>query len=536
MRKPTTKPKKRRQRAACDARALLGGIDTLYLSCKPHVSESVRAKLQEAKAAAQALAASGGVHCPDWLGSRVLPNGAKGYSFLIETEDFTVKVALEHMTQWPGVYLELRSHFLHTHPEGARGACEEALCWVRSQLFYDQDEATVQRAVTFDAAVLSRVDVHIDWQGGFTPRFAEGEVRRFIKPRRLHWHPYFEGTSCTGYRFGEGDILARVYNKTVQCQSRHDDSYTALLEARNEEVQRALLLALVAGLAGYATLAFASAAYGRLYDPSQPVWRLEFQLRREGMTGYKLLAPEADTDDAEALEAEAEADVSAEDLPHIGTLPKLFAHLDALFQHLSYHWLRLVVPAKTKVRSRWPLDPTWVELRRAFPRLVGRTPLDARGYELVRGARYSGRARLLRKMALGVAGSLEVEDASVVSASLAALTQYAQQVAQKEQDRLIKRYVKAKLPDGTVPEDVQHGWRVANERAEQVQHRLQMLLGIFAAYGVLPLDYAPSESVEHLLLQHVDALEAEAETKGGVRALLDAHFSKVYKVPAHAGV
>jgi hypothetical protein len=250
MRKPTSKrgkPTTRRgQRAPSDARALLAGIDTLYLSCKPHVSETVRTKLQEAKAAAQVVAASGEVHCPEWLGARVLPNGAKGYSFLIETEDFTVKVALEHMTQWPGVYLELRSHFLHTYPEGVQGACEEALCWVRNQLFYDQDEATIGQQVTSDAAVPSRVDVHIDWRGGFTPTFAEGEVKRFIKPRRLHWHPYFEGTHCTGYRFGEGDILARVYNKTVQCQSRHDDSYTALLEARNAEVQQALLLAFLA--------------------------------------------------------------------------------------------------------------------------------------------------------------------------------------------------------------------------------------------------------------------------------------------------
>ncbi len=40
---------------------------------------------------------------------------------------------------------------------------------------------------------------------------------------------------------------------------------------------------------------------------------------------------------------------------------------------------------------------------------------------MVRGARYRGRARLLRKMANGLLNSLEVEDTSVASASLTAI-------------------------------------------------------------------------------------------------------------------
>ena len=73
------------------------------------------------------------VHCPEWLGAQVKPKGDRGggYPYLIETEDFTVKVAGDAQTMWPGLYVELRSHFLHAHPGGAKGACEEALCWVR---------------------------------------------------------------------------------------------------------------------------------------------------------------------------------------------------------------------------------------------------------------------------------------------------------------------------------------------------------------------------------------------------------------------
>jgi hypothetical protein len=67
-------------------------------------------------------------------------------------------------------------------------------------------------------------------------------------------------------------------------------------------------------------------------------------------------------------------------------------------------------------------------------------------------------------------------------------------------------------------------------RAKQLEHRVQMLLGIFASHGVLPLEFKPAYSVGDLLLQRLDALELEAEEKGGVQQLLAEHFAKVYKV------
>jgi hypothetical protein len=67
-------------------------------------------------------------------------------------------------------------------------------------------------------------------------------------------------------------------------------------------------------------------------------------------------------------------------------------------------------------------------------------------------------------------------------------------------------------------------------RAERLEHRIEMLLGIFASHGVLPLEFKPAYSVGDLLLQHLDALEQEADEKGGVRHMLADHFAKVYKV------
>lgn len=67
-------------------------------------------------------------------------------------------------------------------------------------------------------------------------------------------------------------------------------------------------------------------------------------------------------------------------------------------------------------------------------------------------------------------------------------------------------------------------------RVEQIEQRVQMLLGIFASHSVLPLEFKPAYSIGDLLLQHLDGLEQEAEEKGGVQQVLADHFAKVYKV------
>src|SRR5262245_30117012 len=105
---------------------LLAGVDTLYFSCDVAISGQTRARLEEEKMRAQIKAAAErSVHCPEWLGARVCPQGARGgYAFLIETEDFSVKLLGERIQHRPGVYIELRSHALHAHPGGPQVACE----------------------------------------------------------------------------------------------------------------------------------------------------------------------------------------------------------------------------------------------------------------------------------------------------------------------------------------------------------------------------------------------------------------------------
>jgi len=492
-------------------RVLLAGPDTLYFSCDATISDEMRATLAEEKARAQVKAMTERtVHCPDWLGARVCPQGARGgYAFLIETEDFSVKLLGERIQHRPGVYIELRSYALHTHPDGPQGACETALRWVREHLFADQAETLAPGALSFAAAKLSRADLHIDWQGGYAPTLsgASQELRCFIRPGKTKWAFYGQGLHPTGYAFGRGHIQARLYNKTRETQEKANDAYAALLTARN----------------------------GAAFDPQQDVWRLEFQLRREGVKGFKLHASPEEDDD----EAEIEAELAAEDLELIGTLPRFFARMNDLFLYLTAHWLRLVEDNGAANRSRLPTHPTWAQLREQFARVAATAatpvPLDEDQWHLVRGARYSGKSRILRRLALGVVKSLEVADTSPTSAALLTLRRWVEQVAQGEEQRLAARCAAHQARLGYVPPWVQRGMGARWERVERVEHRVQMLLGVFAAKGVLSLEFKPAYNVGDLLTQHLDELERQAEAKGGVQQLLADHFASVYRVRAAVG-
>jgi hypothetical protein len=165
-------------------RVLLAGPDTLYFSCDLPLSEAMRSRLNEEKATAQAVAEERRVHCPEWLGARVCPQGAKGgYAFL--TEHFSVKLLGERILNRPSVYLEMRSYALHAHPDGPQGACRAALAWVREKLYADQPSKVVNDAISFEAAKLSRADVHIDYQGGYAPSLSNVSYR--IRFGSCHW-------------------------------------------------------------------------------------------------------------------------------------------------------------------------------------------------------------------------------------------------------------------------------------------------------------------------------------------------------------
>jgi hypothetical protein len=253
-----------------------------------------------------------------------------------------------------------------------------------------------------------------------------------------------------------------------------------------------------------------------------------FQLKRAGTKGFKLYAqPDADDEDAELA-----AELSAEELEHVGTPPRFFARMRGRFLHLTQHWLRLVVGAGSANRSRWPMDPTWMAPRAQFPssnsasgssrsmRMAGSSCAA-----VATAARHASSAA----SSWGVLSSLELEDASPVSAALAELHRWSDRVAKREAAHADGRRAHYRERHGSVPRWVERGMASRLERAEQVRHRVQMLLGAFGAHGVLLMECRPANNVGDLLIQHLDDLEQDVEDKGGIQAVLAQHFAKVYK-------
>jgi hypothetical protein len=487
-------------------RVLLCGVDSLYLSFDLPVSEEVWARLDhEQQLAKQVFEERRAVHCPAWLNAILRPTGAKGgYRFLIESDAWSIKL-LRDVPNRPPIFVELRAFALHTHPEGVLGLCQEVCTYLQDVLLEDQDPHTVSQAINVDVARCSRLDLHCDWQGGWHPTLAEGEQRLFLRPGQVDWHPYLSGNTCTGYVFGKGHVLARIYHKTRQAQHSHLDWYFTLLEQRN----------------------------GADFHPVLDVWRLEFQLTRAGVKGFRLATTPEFTDPDEVIAAELEA----EDLPSIGTVRKALHWAGQVWRYLTTRWLRLVTPDDHDTnRARWPVHPTWAALREGFAPATARSPLPPGKLHLVRAERYSGYQRLLDRMAVGVLTAVNLYDSdpgAVAGSWLAAMHRLAQAIRRKQVERLAAWEAhgqRARADAG------RRGMGASLDHLRKVEQLLAMALGVFTSIGVVSSELPYVASVADLLGTLVDDLEAVAVAKGGIGQLLHDKRCQVYKAAAPRGL
>jgi hypothetical protein len=486
-------------------RVLLCGVDTLYLSFDLPVSTAMWAQLdQEQQIAKQVYEERRAVHCPEWLNAILHPTGAKGgYRFLIESDAWSIKLLRDVPNRTP-IFVELRAFALHTHPDGVLGLCQEVCTYLQDVLLEDQDPKAVCAAINVDVARCSRLDLHCDWQGGWHPTLAEGEDRLFLRPGQVDWHPYLSGNTCTGYVFGKGHVLARIYHKTRQAQQSHLDWYFALLAQQ----------------------------HGASFNPEQDVWRLEFQLTRAGVKGFRLATAPELTDPDEVIEAELEA----EDLPSIGTVRKALHWAGQLWRYLTSRWLRLVKPTHDTNRARWPVHPTWAVLREGFAAATARSPLPPSKLSLVRAERHSGYQRLLDRMAVGVLSAVDLYDSdpgAVAGSWLAAMHRLAQAIRRKQEVRLATWQALGQPERATA---ARRGMGASLDHLRTVEQLLAMALGVFTSVGVVSSTLPHVASVADLLGTLVDDLEAIAVAKGGIGQLLHDKRCQVYKAAASRGL
>lgn len=469
-------------------RVLAAWVDTLYFSLDLMVTPETFARLLEEQQTARDLRdARRAVYVSAWLNAGVSPMGAHGYPILIERKErWAIRLQVGNRHQ-PGIFVEMRAQELHLHPAGILGACEDVLQFVRDTLL--ADDPIKQAMCRVSETRCSRLDLHLDWQGGWHPEATNLQKRQFIRPARVKWNSYMEGDTCLGYQFGKKRIMARVYNKTQQTAIKHITWYDAYLKERA----------------------------GAAYNPDQPVWRVEYEIVRDGMKGFCLETTPEVTDDDDTIAAEMEG----EDLPNIGSVPKALHWAAHLWGYLSHRWLRLVMDDGDHNRARWPTHPTWQVLQQGFAPSFALPPLSDAKIKLVRLQRHSGYNRALKRMAVGVMASaqllLDSDPASVLPGFLQGVMRQAQAARAAQEKKLLKRLLTM-------------GEQRRLKYYEQVDHLAKMALGVFTSVGVTKGELPPFSHVADLLDYLCDDLEAIAQEKGGIGQMLYDKWCKVYKI------
>lgn len=79
-------------------------------------------------------------------------------------------------------------------------------------------------AVTVDTARCSRLDLYIDWQGGWHPDFAAGgDERCSVKRMHADVDRHCVNGQVTSFDVGKSSARARIYNKSVEMKKSEQE-------------------------------------------------------------------------------------------------------------------------------------------------------------------------------------------------------------------------------------------------------------------------------------------------------------------------
>ncbi len=270
-------------------RILAAGLDTVHASAAGSLRHGLRRQLTELRAQAgqTGLALDLGSNPEAFI---LQPHGWRGYPLWLRSA--RVELMLGASDPFPPAFVQWHSPYLHAY------GVEKAVAMVERWLDLAVMEVRAPLRV-------SRLDLYCDFQGWIPGtadlgRFSCRAIRRSLF--EVAGQTHLVGRRFSGFTFGKGDIVCRIYDKTL------------LMAARGEHWQEEVWLD---------------------RDPDLAVWRLEFQLRRRALRRFSL----------EMLKQALDARQS------------LWAYLT--------DWISVREPGEDGNRSRWKEAPTWKALRSA---------------------------------------------------------------------------------------------------------------------------------------------------------------------------
>ena len=269
-------------------RPLRWGIDSLYLSFSGELSEESAFDLDALKRQAQRpehQAAKAQLVLGDHV-FEVKDKSSGLFAFTLADGAFHIRLSSSRKKQLPMAYVQVSSGLLAHRP--VLGIAEELHGLLTSL-------GAVQRPK------VSRVDLFIDFESSVD---MESWQRDAWVTKASGIHQYAEASTFTGWTVGAGGaLMARLYLKSLEQRKSGKDYLLGLWREAG-------------------------------WDGASPVWRLEFEFRREVLAQLKL-----------------------------DSLPSVLGSLDGLWSYATSDWLKLCVPNPSdETRSRWPIHPLWVAL------------------------------------------------------------------------------------------------------------------------------------------------------------------------------
>lgn len=271
-----------------DVVILRSGVDTLQLSFFGELNEDAEIRLRELKQVAQSRDKSEQAYAQWELEGElfsVMPHGSGSFPYVLISPSYRLSIS-NGRGAMPLAFVQVQSGLLTK--SGVETALQAITAIVRSF------------AVVTDGPRVSRIDICVD----FSTCFDMESISRHqwvTRAKRIWQH--VENNHFTGWSIGlKGAVAARLYDKTAEIL-----------------VSNKLYMREFWRECGW--------------DDVTPVWRLEFEVKREAFLQYG-----------------------------VESLPMLLLS-SGLWAHLTNSWLRLAIPSVSdETRSRWATHPMWLQL------------------------------------------------------------------------------------------------------------------------------------------------------------------------------